>query len=60
VAQTAQQHSALHDRDWGTVGAVCSAVERGARIVRVHNVAAVKQAVRVVDAIRNAALDSHQ
>jgi dihydropteroate synthase len=50
----------MHERDWGTVGAVCSAVERGSRIVRVHNVAAVKQAVRVVDAIRNAALDGYQ
>jgi dihydropteroate synthase len=50
----------IHDRDWGTVGAVCSAVERGARIVRVHNVTAVKQAVRVVDAIRNAPHDGHQ
>jgi dihydropteroate synthase len=39
------------DRDVATVGAVCAAVACGADIVRVHNVAAVKDAVVVADAI---------
>ncbi len=39
------------DRDGATVGAVCAAIAYGADIVRVHNVAAVKDAVVVADAI---------
>ena len=39
-------------RDWGTVGSVCSAVERGAFMVRVHSVKPVKDALAVMDAIR--------
>lgn len=39
-------------RDWGTVGACCSAAERGASIVRVHNVRGVAQGLAVSDAIR--------
>ena len=40
------------DRDWGTAAAVTVAVMGGAHIVRVHNVAAMVQAVRVADALR--------
>ncbi|CAM9799181.1 unnamed protein product [Ectocarpus sp. 4 AP-2014] len=40
-------------RDWGTVGACCSAAERGAKLVRVHNVQGAVQALAVSDAIRN-------
>jgi len=36
----------------GTIAAVCVAVVEGAKIVRVHDVAAVKRAVEVVDAVR--------
>ncbi|CAM9790949.1 unnamed protein product [Pylaiella littoralis] len=39
-------------RDWGTVGACCSLAERGANIVRVHNVRGAAQALAVSDAIR--------
>lgn len=42
------------ERDWGSVAAACWAVSNGACILRVHNVAATKQAVSVIDAIRNA------
>lgn len=38
-------------RDWGTAGAVAAAVMLGAHIVRVHNVAAARDVVRVVDAL---------
>ncbi|CAN0380053.1 unnamed protein product, partial [Scytosiphon promiscuus] len=41
-------------RDWGTVGACCSAAERGAKFVRVHNVRGTVQALAVADAIRAA------
>ena len=39
-------------RDWGTAAAVAVAVMGGAHIVRVHNVAAMVQVVRVADALR--------
>ena len=39
-------------RDWGTAAAVTVAVMGGAHIVRVHNVAAMVQVVRVADALR--------
>jgi len=39
-------------RDWGTAAAVTVAVLGGAHIVRVHNVAAMVQVVRVADALR--------
>jgi dihydropteroate synthase len=39
----------------GSVGAAIAAFERGARIVRVHDVAATRQALNVADAIRRAA-----
>ena len=38
-------------REWATAGAVAAAVMLGAHIVRVHNVAAMRDVVRVVDAI---------
>ncbi|MDP8243102.1 MAG: dihydropteroate synthase [Candidatus Hinthialibacter antarcticus] len=41
------------DRDWGTAGAVAACVMRGAHIIRVHNVDAMRDVVDVVDAIRN-------
>jgi dihydropteroate synthase len=43
------------ERDWGTAAAVTVAVMSGARIVRVHNIAAMVQVVRVADALRAAA-----
>jgi len=42
------------DRDWGTAAAITAAVLAGAHIVRVHNVAAMRQVVRVAEEIRNA------
>jgi len=39
-------------RDWGTAAAVTVSVMGGAHIVRVHNVAAMVQVVRVADALR--------
>jgi dihydropteroate synthase len=42
------------ERDWGTAAAVTVAVMGGAHIVRVHNVAAMAQVVRVADALRAA------
>ena len=41
-------------RDWGTAAAVAAAVLGGAHIVRVHNVDAMVQVVRVAEAIRSA------
>ena len=42
-------------RVYGSVGAAVAAFERGARILRVHDVAATRQALDVADAIRRAA-----
>jgi dihydropteroate synthase len=42
------------ERDWGTSAAVTAAVLGGAHILRVHNVQAMAQAVRVAEAIRKA------
>jgi dihydropteroate synthase len=39
-------------RDWGTAAATAAAVLAGAHIVRVHDVAAARDVVRVADAIR--------
>ena len=39
----------------GSVGAALAAFERGARILRVHDVAATRQALNVADAVRRAA-----
>jgi dihydropteroate synthase len=44
------------ERDWGTAAAVTVAVMGGAHIVRVHNVAAMVQVVKVADALRAPAL----
>ena len=43
------------DREWGTAAAVAAAVWLGAHVVRVHEVAAQVDVVRVADAIRAAA-----
>ena len=43
------------DREWGTAAAVAASVLLGAHIVRVHNVAAMADAIRVADRIRVAA-----
>jgi dihydropteroate synthase len=45
------------DRLWGTAGAVAAAVGRGAEIVRVHDVAPIKDMIAVIDAIRSAGVD---
>jgi len=45
-------------RDWGTAAAVTASVLGGAHIVRVHNVAAMLDVVRVADAIRAALASS--
>lgn len=42
-------------RVYGSVGAAIAAFERGARILRVHDVAATRQALNVADAVRRAA-----
>lgn len=44
----------VQDREWGTAAAVALAVDRGAAIVRVHNVARMKEVVKVAAAIRSA------
>ena len=43
------------ERVHGSVGAALAAFERGARVLRVHDVAAARQALNVVDAVRRAA-----
>jgi dihydropteroate synthase len=43
------------EREWGTAAAVAASVLAGAHIVRVHNVAAMMDVVRVADRIRSAA-----
>lgn len=50
----------VRDREWGTAAAVALAVDRGASIVRVHDVASMKDVVMVAAAIRAAALASKQ
>jgi dihydropteroate synthase len=42
---------AAAERDWGTAAAVTACVAGGAEAVRVHNVAAMRDVVRVADAI---------
>jgi dihydropteroate synthase len=44
------EHS-MQDRAWGTAGVVALAVERGANVLRVHDVAAMRDVVRVAAAI---------
>jgi dihydropteroate synthase len=43
------------ERGWGTAAAVTASVLAGAHIVRVHDVRAMAQVVKVADALRNAA-----
>jgi dihydropteroate synthase len=42
----------VQERQWGTAAAVAMAVDRGARILRVHDVRAMKDVVQVAAAIR--------
>lgn len=44
------EHS-MQDRAWGTAGVIALAVEQGANVLRVHDVAAMKDVVRVATAI---------
>lgn len=44
------------DRLWGTAAAVTAAVLWGAHVIRVHDVAAMRDVVRVADALRDAAV----
>jgi dihydropteroate synthase len=44
------------DRDWGTAAAVAASILGGAHIVRVHDVKAMVDVVRVADCIRRAAI----
>ena len=47
------------DRDWATAAAVTTAVLKGAQIIRVHDVSAMKDAARVAEKlIRNAGADA--
>lgn len=41
------------ERDWGTAAAIAAAVLAGVHIVRVHNVAAMRQVVRVAEEVLN-------
>ena len=41
----------VHERQWGTAAAVAMAVDRGAGILRVHDVRAMKEVVQVAAAI---------
>jgi len=41
----------VQDRAWGTAGAIALAVERGAHVLRVHDVAGMKDVVKVAAAI---------
>ena len=49
---------APRDRDWATAAAVTTSILGGAHIVRVHNVRAMADVVRVADRVRAAAIDS--
>ena len=48
------------EREWGTAAAVALAVDRGAAIIRVHDVVSMKDVVRVAAAIRSAPVTSKQ
>jgi dihydropteroate synthase len=45
-------------RVFGSVGVAVAAFERGARVLRVHDVAATRQALNVADAVRRAAAEA--
>lgn len=50
----------VQEREWGTAAAVAMAVDRGAAIIRVHDVANMKDVVMVAAAVRAASLNSGQ
>jgi len=50
----------VQDREWGTAAAVALAVDRGASIIRVHDVASMKDVVMVAAAVRAASRTSKQ
>jgi dihydropteroate synthase len=50
----------VQDREWGTAAAVAMAVDRGAAIIRVHDVASMKDVARVAAAVRSASLTLKQ
>lgn len=50
----------VQGREWGTAAAVALAVDRGAAIIRVHNVASMKDVVKVAAAVRSAPLTVKQ
>jgi dihydropteroate synthase len=50
----------VQDREWGTAAAVALAVDRGAAIIRVHDVASMKDVVKVAAAVRSAPLTVKQ
>ena len=45
------------NREWGTAGAVAVAAFLGAHIIRVHDVSAHRDVVRVVDTLRSASVE---
>jgi dihydropteroate synthase len=49
IGQLVEQ--SVQDRAWGTAGVIALAVEQGANVLRVHDVAAMKDVVRVAAAI---------
>jgi dihydropteroate synthase len=50
----------VQDREWGTAAAVALAVDRGASIIRVHDVVGMKDVVMVAAAVHAASLTSKQ
>ncbi|HEX7766664.1 MAG TPA: dihydropteroate synthase [Nitrospira sp.] len=50
----------VQDREWGTAAAVALAVDRGASIIRVHDVASMKDVVMVAAAVHAAPLTPKQ
>lgn len=48
------------EREWGTAAAVALAVDRGAAIIRVHDVAGMRDVVRVAAAVRAASITAKQ
>lgn len=52
-------HKPPMERDWGTAGAAALAVAGGASLLRVHNVQALRDVVRVAEAIANPGAPVH-
>ena len=50
----------VDDRAWGTAAAVALAVDRGARILRVHDVEAMADVVKVAAAVSSCVLKPNQ